>query len=289
MRGFLLIFSAALLVFSCSSRRSDNNAELSLPPSASAPSNGAARGGGGGKDDASEKAEAKEPASPAVKKIIKNASIDFQVQSLSAAIANVSEQVKSDSGYIASQTESNYASQKRTTITIRVPAERFESLVQKLMTNSIYTRSSNIVAQDVTEQFVDIEARLKSKRALESRYLDLLKQTKSMTEILELEKQLASIREEIEAKEGVLKLLSNKVALSTITLNMHENIPYAEPPAPEKESLGSRLGHAFGMGWSLFVDALVGVSYLWVFIALGSLGVWLYRRYRKQKKEKPTR
>ena len=74
----------------------------------------------------------------------------------------------------------------------------------------------------MTEEFVDLKARLKAKKELEDRYLQLLEQAKNVKEMLEIERELSNIREEIEAKEGRLQYLQNKVTLSTIYINFYK-------------------------------------------------------------------
>ena len=102
-------------------------------------------------------------------------------------------------------------------ITIRVPRARFEEAIKKIeATGDIIHR--DITAQDVTDEFLDTEIRLKNSRAMRDRLQELL-QKAAVKEALEIEKELGRITQEIERMEGRLKLLKDKIAFSTITVN----------------------------------------------------------------------
>ncbi len=96
---------------------------------------------------------------------------------------------------------------------IRVSNSDFENLLQEVSSDVKYFDQKEISSEDVTEQFIDIEARLKAKKELENCYLELLKKANKISEILEIEKELVVIREEIESKQGQLNYLQNKVAM----------------------------------------------------------------------------
>jgi hypothetical protein len=122
-------------------------------------------------------------------KIIKTADVRFQVEKLGEGVEAIKRNVKSAGGYITSSNQSRESTQITTSFTIRVPIVKFDSLLNGIMEASVYTDYKNINAQDVTEEYVDIEARTKTKKALEQRYLELLKQAKNVKEILEVEEQ----------------------------------------------------------------------------------------------------
>jgi hypothetical protein len=164
---------------------------------------------------------------------------------------------------------------------IRVPADKFDALLEELMKESIYTNYKNITAEDVTEQFVDTEARLKTKREVEQRYIALLKEAKKVQDILDIEDKLRVIREEIEATEGKLKLLNDKVNYSTIYLNTYQTLDYV--PEPEK-GFFSNVKEALIRGWRDLIGFVVSLIRLWPFlIAAGITVFWFIRRLRKKR------
>jgi hypothetical protein len=150
------------------------------------------------------------------------------------------------------------------------------------MSESVYTNSKNITAEDVTSQFVDIEARLKTKKEVELRYTALLREAKKVSDILEVENNLRTIREEIESQEGQLKYLKDQVSYSTINLSIYQKLDYS--PEPE---LGffSKIKEAFVNGWRGLISFFVGLVSIWPFIVIFSVvGFYLIKRWRNRKK-----
>ena len=95
---------------------------------------------------------------------------------------------------------------------IRVPADRFDELLLIIEPLASKIESKNINTQDVTEEFIDVETRLKTKKELETRYLEILKQAKTVTDIISIESQIATVRSEIESMEGRINYLKNQVS-----------------------------------------------------------------------------
>ena len=212
--------------------------------------------------------------------IIRNADVRFQVEKLEVSAAAVKKTVAAHKGYVASANETRSNAAHQMDFTIRIPAAQFEAVLSQLLAQSVFVARNNVTAEDVTEEFVDIESRLKTKRQLEARYLDLLKQAKTMKDILELERALQQIREEIEAREGRLKFLRNQVGYSTIRIEMYEEVAYAT--APETGFWG-KLAASFSNGWGILLDILIGAVTLWPVWLLLGVGIWLLRKWRRRK------
>ncbi|PIY10038.1 MAG: hypothetical protein COZ18_06855 [Flexibacter sp. CG_4_10_14_3_um_filter_32_15] len=214
--------------------------------------------------------------------VIKTGNMQLQVQDLDKAKEEVLQKVKANKGFTSAANYNDYSSSKQQTITIRVASSNFENLMKDL--GSIgYIESQSQNSQDVSEEFVDIQARLKTKREVETRYTEILKNAKTISEILEIEDKLRVIREEIEAKEGRLRYLKDQVSLSTINLTLTQKLEnYSKPP---KRSFFSRLFENMGEGWSDFLMFVVGVMRLWVFwILLAGIifGIVKWRKARKK-------
>ncbi|MFN8322534.1 MAG: DUF4349 domain-containing protein [Chitinophagales bacterium] len=213
--------------------------------------------------------------------IIKNANVQFQVKELERSHERIAALVKQYAAYFGSDNKATSSYQIESNLVIRVPAAQFDKLMEELMRESIYTNYMNITAEDVTAQFVDIQARLKTKKEVEQRYIALLKQSNKVADILEVEDKLRVIREEIEAAEGRLKLLKDQVGYSTITLNMYQKLDYT--PEPET-GFFSNLKEAFVRGWRSLVDLLIVLVRVWPFLIIWGIGmVFVYRRYMKKK------
>ena len=213
--------------------------------------------------------------------IIKNSNIQFQVRDVDASHQKISDLLKQFNAYYGSdnKTTSNYRVDNNSVI--RVPSSAFEKLMEELMKESVYTNYKNITAEDVTAEFVDIQARLKTKKEVELRYLALLKQANKITDILEVEDKLRVIREEIEATEGRLKLLKDQVGYSTITLNIYQKLDYT--PEPEM-GFFSNFKEAFVRGWRSMVDVFIALVRIWPFAIVWIVGmVFVYRRFMRKK------
>ena len=213
--------------------------------------------------------------------IIKNASVQFQVTDAEASHTKIAALLGPHNAYFGSDNRSSNNYQVENNMVIRVPAANFDKLMEALMQESVYTNYKNISADDVTAEFTDIQARLKTKKEVEQRYLALLKQAGKITDILEVEEKLRVIREEIEAAEGRVKLLRDQVGYSTITLNIYQKLNYT--PAPQVGFL-SNLTEAFVNGWRALLAVLVGLVNVWPFLLLITAAIWLVVRLRRRNK-----
>jgi hypothetical protein len=110
---------------------------------------------------------------------------------------------------------------------VRVPANQFDaalSSIEKLSSNVI---QRGISGSDVTEEFIDLEARIRTQKALELQFLTIMKQSENITDALEVQRQIAAVRTEIEKLEGRRRFLENRASLSTITVDLKSPIMIA--------------------------------------------------------------
>ena len=163
--------------------------------------------------------------------------------------------------------------------------EKFITILEKGSEKILY---KNISARDVTEEFIDIEARLKNKKDVEKRYSELLSRAKTIKDILEIEEKLRVIREEIESVEGRLNYLKSQVSYSTIDLMITQKLDFKYQPSKEKNFF-QLLIKSLDKGWKVFLQFTLFVFKLWPFIILILIviyGIRWYRIKRKKKKEK---
>jgi hypothetical protein len=142
----------------------------------------------------------------------------------------------------------------------------------------------NVTAEDVGEEFVDVQARMTNARRLEARLIDLLaRRTGKLGDVVDVVHELARVREEIERYEGRLRYLRSRIAVSTLTLTVHEPIPMVDHGSP------GVMAEAARQAWRNFI-ALVAIviEALGVVVPLGlvaTAGWWAVRRRRRP----PTR
>jgi hypothetical protein len=188
------------------------------------------------------RAEAAEPpaASPAgaPRYVAKTGSMEIIVADAAAATAAVSDLVSRHGAFIAGresqavipQREVLSPSEVRTLrLTIKIPAERFDAFIEDVKQIGSYTQEVTGI-EDVTFQYVDLEARLSNSRQVEKRLLDHLKAAAEIKDIVEVERELSRVREQIESQTAQFKVLADKVAFSTLTLSVSVR-PDWTPPA----------------------------------------------------------
>jgi hypothetical protein len=163
------------------------------------------------------------------RKLIRNGEIKLEAASPAEVLSKISSMAESLGGFVVtSQTKQRQSSDASSrdieiSLVVRVPAAKFGVAMDQ-----IRALGSRIIAQksstdDVTEEFIDLEARLKTQRALEAQFLEIMKQANKVSDALEVHRQIAEVRTEIEKLEGRKRYIENKSSLSTITVGL-------EPP-----------------------------------------------------------
>lgn len=223
------------------------------------------------------------PKEKIAEKIKKTADLNITVDDYKKARAAIEKIVKSGRAYISGENEQNNTYSISNTMIIRVANKDFDGMLSNISSIKGHVNSKNVYTEDVTKQFVDITARLKSKKEVEKRYLEILQKANKVTDILEVEDQLRVIREEIEAKEGQLKYLNDQVDYSTINLSFHQDLEYTPQDRP---GFFGRMGNAFGNGWNGFLSFLVGMMYAWPLWLILSIGGYLLYKLIKRKTKK---
>ncbi len=216
-----------------------------------------------------------------LRKIIKEADLRFRTKDNHETYSLIKNSLKGFGAYISEENTFNYSNRTGFDITIRVPAERFDSLLDFIVTHANIKELDNKSTQlkDVTEEFIDIQARIKIKKESEQKLADLLKQAKNLSETLEIQKQLTDLRADIESIEGRLKYLTDQVNYSTIRISFYENIKYS------KRFFGD-FWDALKDGWQVFLHLITLLTYLWVVILVFILIRWGYKYYKREAKNK---
>ena len=210
------------------------------------------------------------------RKLIKKGEVEFETKDINSRRTTIFGAIEKFDGYISSDREYKSKGRISNPIVIRVPAKNFDNLFDEATKGVDKFDDKEIEVKDVTEEFLDVQARLKTKKELETRYLDLLKKANSVTDILEIEKQIGLLRTEIESIEGRLRYLKDRVALSTLTMTFYEKI-YAAT------EFGSKFKSGFRHGYENLIWFLVGLTNIWPFIILVILAIFGIRRLAKRK------
>jgi len=217
-------------------------------------------------------------------KIIKTANLRFESSNPEDTHKNVLALTQQYKGFIQSDNAGKNYNQLYRNMVVRIPTENFQHYIDAISQGVPYFDQKDISRQDVSEEFVDLEARLKAKRELETRYLELLKQAKDVKEMLEIERELSNIREEIEAKQGRLNYLQNKVSLSTVNIEFYKQT--AETGVTL--SYGQKIVNALKGGWDGISVFFLGLLYLWPLFVIALIVILVLRRYLKRSKKKAS-
>src|SRR6266850_3674259 len=160
------------------------------------------------------------------RKIIRDADLTMEVPSTTETQRKVSSIAESHGGFIVtSEAKQREASEpaKRTLdikLVLRVPSNQFEGTLSEIEGLATNLTHRNVTGQDVTEEFIDLEARLKTQKALELQFLEIMRQANKVADALEVQRQIADVRTEIEKLEGRKRFLENRASLSTISVTL---------------------------------------------------------------------
>jgi hypothetical protein len=218
--------------------------------------------------------------------IVRSGTMNIEAESFSDTEAKIKQIVNSSGGYITNSSSLlNASGKKQGAITIRVESNRFDQLLDELAKVGKVV-NQNISGKDVTEEYMDAEARAKTQRELESRLLKLLaEKTANLTSVVEVEQKLAGVRENIEKTEGRMRYLKDQASYSTLTVSVFE-------PSMLTTSTGGgffyELGESINRGLSGFTRVLSGIiTFIIAFspiLAIILIAVYFVKRYLKKRK-----
>ena len=218
------------------------------------------------------------PGSTTAAMIIRTGEAFVEVDKVDPAVLKVRQLAAQVGGYIANSSISGGHDQiRQATIELKIPATKYEQAVGSLATIG-KVETVNSTAQDVGEEFVDVTARVNNSRRLEERLISLLaNRTGKLDEVLRVERELARVREEIERYEGRLRYLSARVAMSTLTITVHEPAPILGNSPSENP-----IAAAFRRAWKNFVGVVAAsIAALGVLIPLAILAFLGWAGYRR--------
>lgn len=169
----------------------------------------------------------------APRKIIYEAEINLVVKDVSAVESQIAALLKEHQGYVAeSSIDRTQGEELSGRWRVRIPVERFDAFLDAVTKLGV-AESRKQTAQDVTEEFVDLEAQISNKKKLEERIVELVNnQSGQIKDVIEVERELGRVRGEIEQMEGRLRYLTNRTELTTVSVFAREVDDYVPPQAP---------------------------------------------------------
>lgn len=249
-------------------------------------------GGSGGNTGGSPTGSLPSSSADFERKVIVNATMSLHVTDVPAAFSEANRLARAAGGYVERSSMSGVTGEKdtnlRATITLRVPAKEYDATLAGLRgIQGAKVQSEGAKSSEVTEQYVDLQSRLRNLERTEGQYLKLLEQAKTIPEILQMNDRLDSVRGQIEQIQGRLRVLDQLSELATIDVTM---APF--PAAKAGDGNGSRsLGEVFVDAWEGSLQAVetvaagaiyAGVALLWLALPVGLVLVAARRVFRRE-------
>ena len=215
--------------------------------------------------------------------IIRTANINLLVANTEEAMATISRMAEENGGWVVNSSLFQYDENAKTgNITIRVPSAGFNSALEALRGMAVEVRNESTSGQDVTEEFVDLSARLENLESTAERVRGFLDETQTVEEALDVNRELSRLESEIEAMKGRMQFLSQSASFSTITVDLTPDI--ASQPI---EPTGWRPAVVFRSAIDSLVNALQGVAefgiwfaiYLLPLLLIVGIPLWLVGRF----------
>lgn len=215
--------------------------------------------------------------------LIRTGQAFIEVDKVDPAILKIRQLAAQVGGYITNSSISGGRNQiRQATLELKIPVTKYDQAVGSLSTIG-KLETVNSTAQDVGEEFVDVTARVKNAGRLEERLITLLStRTGKLDEVLRVERELARVREEIERYEGRLRYLSTRVAMSTLSITVHEPAPILGN-TPGENPIAAALRRAW-KNFVALVAALIASLGVAIPLALLAFAGWMgYRRWKRRK------
>ncbi|HHW01372.1 MAG TPA: DUF4349 domain-containing protein [Thermoanaerobacterales bacterium] len=214
------------------------------------------------------------------RKVIKNGEIQLEVKDLRETVNRIFTIVKEYGGYIQSSSTRNNERQIFSEIVVKVPSSRFEEFFGRLkqMDKLIY---DSISTQDVTEEYIDNQARLKVLKAQEERLVALMEKAQKIEDLLKIENELSRIRNEIEQIQGRINFLDKATSFSTVNIGIKQLLVSHPAAGSIMDGILYNLRDGWGAFFELAVDTLQVIAWLSPFIILAAIIILIVKKNKK--------
>ena len=217
---------------------------------------------------------------PQERMIIYNGHVSLETSRIEDTLAKIRTLAENYGGYVASSSRSSYGMQATAEIAIRVPKDKFRTALQEI---EAYGKvlDENTSSEDITQQYIDLKARLGNLQKQEQRLLEILTMATTVDDILKVEDELAKVRGDIESLQGQINYLEQNVEMSLISVSLIEPAPPFTPPGM---NWGETLQTAI-MGFFIVLRGLIVTAVSLIPVAvIGVAAYYIYRRRQKVKK-----
>ncbi|MFB7637971.1 DUF4349 domain-containing protein [Peribacillus butanolivorans] len=280
----ILIFSLFLLLGACSSNDKEESLSKSQEGKVESKMDASLSG-----EQASDKLAEKEAVTNE-RMVIHQAQFQLKVKNLEKTQMKIERKANEYGGYVV---ESNVYREDEEmvegSITVRIPEARFQDFLVVTEGQASEVVERNVTGQDVTEEYVDLKARLKSKRTVEERLLAFMKDAKKTEDLLKISSDLATVQEEIEQLVGQIKYLENQTSFSTVTISLSQDHIIVPGIDNKKLNTWERTKKQFATSANFLLKAVSGlivfiIGNLPVLIILGGVSAVIYWTLKRRRK-----
>jgi hypothetical protein len=213
-------------------------------------------------------------------KLIKTAHYRFQVENVKESTDAIIQSMRKYPAYISSSNLLHDHRILENKITIKVQNEYFQDLLKDIDAQAKFTSRRDITTEDVSKDFVDLESRLKSKREVEARYMEIVrKKAGTIEELLDAERQIGMIHEEIEATISRINYLRGQVSYSTIHLEFYQTVEQQLQAGDEIKTI-DKFTAALSSGWQGLITLAIAIAYIWPLLIIAAAAL-LYIRFKR--------
>lgn len=222
--------------------------------------------------------------------VIYQAELQLRVKNFESTISKLEQRAAALGGYIVQSNVSREGNEEiNGTLTIRIPQKHFQTFMKDAEGRAAEVIDRHVTGQDVSEEYIDLESRLKSKRAVEARLMEFMKNAAKTEDLLKISSDLSVVQEDIEKIEGRIKFLQNQTQFSTITVSLYEN-KVVVPNLDKKLNTWERTKKQFFSSTNTLLAVLSGlvvflIGNLPVFLILAITGAIVFLFYKKVVKK----
>jgi len=225
------------------------------------------------------------------RKLIHDLTLTLEVAAINDSVTKISREVQQLGGYVVESQQIGSDRQSSAHMTLKIPADKLNGLRDSLSKGGKIL-DERLLANDITNQYYDSQARLQTLETEEKRYLEIINQAKTVEDVLKVENALGNIRQQIEQLKGQLKLWNNIVDYSTVNLQLNTlqnpNYNVKNPWQPISwtntwKATQEAMLKTISSAWNALNYLVVGIGYALPYLLVGALGWRAYRVWRKWK------
>jgi len=225
------------------------------------------------------------------RKLTHDLTLTLEVAAINDSVTKINREVQQLGGYVVESQQNGSETQFSAHMTLKIPSDKLNGFRDSLVAWGKIL-DERMLANDITNQYYDSQARVQTLEAEEKRYLEILNQARTVEDVLKVENALSNIRQQIEQLKGQLKLWNNIVDYSTVNLQIatlqSPNYKVKNPWQPISwsstwKATQDAVLKTISSAWNGLNYLVVGIGYALPYLLIGALGWGSYRAWKKWK------